>query len=587
MRKIKHIAGEMARFSTPRQTTEASEQLQSILGWWRSSGSNFNPEMSSPDEFAKFNVLKNVLTDWKVGPRKLDDKAIRDIEDALTWWNRNSHRGFDESQFEGKDLAKFRAVKQALHVWRESAASSTKLDEIEAAGFVRQMEESLEQWGAMKDLTKFTPLQQVFVDKVRGIFAAFKEPEDVDGDFLVWMRNPLATEEILETVKEWKKLGGKIDMKDMPSIKTPREKKLMRSLLEAVVEWRRAGAYSDMALEEPNLVAKQILGSLSWWDRKGREFEPIKMRRDLEADAIQARIVQEIFGWLQDPEGMQGFDKLGITFDEIAAPEAMSELAALGEHMNWFRKSGHKIDQTQIDDEEMYEKASRLAQWWNQYGTPMDTKRAEAAAQAIRGLVKEFENLDDPTELAEFEHLMQMWQPDRENSKKDKKLAKQVDSAISWWRKKGYEIDPLQLADPAERPTLQTLKKMAEWMERRISEKSPDESLLNWLRKGSDPSSPGLHDNMEDIMKWFDVESGPETQLPKEPEAKLTKVNDHVAWWKRNDESPLIPSDPSGLEPLRHRYKQLGPLKTWWDTRGRILLCGMAIWRLIKQKTRT
>ena len=259
MRKIKHIGNEMARFVTPKQAKSAAKQLEEVLGWWRVVGAHFNPEMSSPDEYAKFNILKGIFTDWKGGPRKFDGKATKDIEEALSWWTRNSHRGFDESNFQGDELEKFRAVKQALHIWREKAAASAKLDEMEAMDFARQIEEALEQWGAMKDLKKFTPLQQVFVDKVRGIFTAFKEAKDVDGDFLVWMRNPEAIKEVLDTVTEWKKLGGKVDMKDMPTIKVPREKQLMKNLFEAMIEWRRSGAYSDLELDEAEMIAKQAL----------------------------------------------------------------------------------------------------------------------------------------------------------------------------------------------------------------------------------------------------------------------------------------------------------------------------------------
>ena len=40
--------------------------------------------------------------------------AAKDVEDALSWWTRNSHRGFDEGNYSGDELTKFRAVKQAL-----------------------------------------------------------------------------------------------------------------------------------------------------------------------------------------------------------------------------------------------------------------------------------------------------------------------------------------------------------------------------------------------------------------------------------------------------------------------------------------
>ena len=72
-------------------------------------------------------------------------------------------------------------------------------------------------------------------------------------------------------------------------------------------------------------------------------------------------------------------------------------------------------------------------------------------------------------------------------------------------------------------------------------------------------------------MRRFDVYRGPEAEVPKEPEGKLSKLTEQTCRGGR--ETVRLPQCHRILLALSFFViatgKQLGPLKTWWDTRGK------------------
>lgn len=576
LRKIRHVAVELRGCLTPEQASEAMSTLRDDLQWWRLFGAKYDAQSTSdPSAIARWDRLTQIFTDWKFGT-DIAENAQKDLEEAIDWWLRHSSMSLKEADYVGDELVKFKKVKQAMLEWRGQGVGVLAPEA--AALYVTQMEKTFDRWEEIKDWTKFMPMDEFvaanLLDIVRGIVAK----DFPDDEMMSYMRNPAVRKELRDLFQEWKSMGGKVNLIDMPGIKSdPTKAKKMQALLDAMLAWQRNRAHAELDdVEEAEYLAKEVLKGFQWYKRDGKTFDAKKARAEQEEQMGYLRNVRDALGWLQDPDGIRGLDVASFSILDLPGQDALEQAKGLEEQLGWFRKVGKNVSAEAINEEEMYEKAMRLGQWWGDYSKPYDSKRAKAAAEEIERLLVWRRNLndghngDDPDRFALAAKLMSVWSQEKNGSlENEKKLSQDLLDALSWWRNSGFQCDPDKLSD-MDKAQFFRLKNVAQWMEEaKKSTNCRDEfDALAWTRDTpSNTALPDLDGTMNDVMGWFGQKASSIPKLPKSNEGKLEKVRETVYWWERNDST--APPKKSELAKLHDIHAILGPLMNWWNETGK------------------
>lgn len=328
------------------------------------------------------------------------------------------------------------------------------------------------------------------------------------------MREKESAKDIRETIKKWTRLGRKVEMIDMPAIKSPEDRRKMKALFDSLVNWRRSKAFTDISGEVES-VTKDIQLGMKWWKKDGgKKFDVQNAMGEVAPKMDAVRNVERCLGWLHDPDGKKDFDTLAI--DDLPQKEVYKQVLKLVEQLSWYREEGQSVSKKEVANEVKIGQTQRIAQWWSHYGKPLDARRARDASEKMIEMLKWLrtnkDHLDDPLIVAKFEKLFSVWAPNQKIKLTDNKIPKDIDEALRWWRNTGYKCDPAKVGG-ASRSKLVQLLELAKTIESSDSDAfKGDEDVLAWT-KGPKDDVRDLPDVMSDIMDCFGVTNTP--GLPK------------------------------------------------------------------------
>jgi hypothetical protein len=589
LRKIKHITLDLNRFITTKESRTTVKEMHDHLNWWRHKGAKFNPQKCSKAEKSKYCKLQVLYTGWRDAPRTKAERATKEMRENLMWWHR-TNKGMNPANYTTpEEIAKFKQVRYAMQQWRARGAAA-ELTVDQASMDAMELGRALERWENIMDVYRLGPNDQILVAKLKNVFGHFMVAmEDSLGnrDLNKFMREPKNIKLIRECLAEWKNLGGKVKMLDMPSIANSKKEKLMQALLDAMTEWRRFKAYGHMTTLEANVLAKDMLSTLHWWNTKeGKNFDPRSVKEELENGSDYRHNVEQVLGWVNDFYGIRGWNPPSETFSLEAIPEdeRTRQVKVMEKQFKWFRKEGQDIDLSELQDEENYQKAQDLAHWWNSFDKTLDKEKAKMSTKIAKKLLLCLRDREgkvdklDPLMAKKLHILLKSWaNKGKAVQLTDKKAREEILDSLQWWRSIGYKCNSTKIIDPEEKAKLEKLKTLAteiKMITTAVFDYEYEDDALAWT-KDQDVSDvldnlPQIMDDMcKELQKEEEVVNG--ICIPQEPERKFQLVKEVVVWWDCND--PSSPPPPSAAKNLEVCHIILPTLMKWWDARGKEFAC--------------
>jgi hypothetical protein len=107
-----------------------------------------------------------------------------------------------------------------MQQWRARGAAA-ELTVDQASMDAMELGRALERWENIMDIARLGPNDKILVAKLKNVFGHFMvamEDSLSDRDLNNFMRDPKNIKLIRDSLAEWKHLGGKVKMAEMPSI---------------------------------------------------------------------------------------------------------------------------------------------------------------------------------------------------------------------------------------------------------------------------------------------------------------------------------------------------------------------------------
>jgi len=484
MKKVKH-----ALLKSHRGSLEADEmirlaqEINDIVSWYQSDGNQIQDlDAVSSVDVEKFKKVQGLLALWgiKVNP---SPQQLKEVADSLIYFRRNHYKPEIFDKFEGDKGDKFKKLEQAILDWRATAAEST---EIYSSGEVENISKEIEgglDWLRTKfhedDVPEFSlPEDVYYAEKVKFLMDKW-DPRDAES-IVTWARTKRISKEIQDAIDLWRDHGKVFDL-ELLNIQSS-EREVLLKLRKTMLEWRRLNVSKVSEVEAEHTV-KEMISAMNWWKNHGKEYDGTEESLNMVPSMMRHKIVTDT---LSDWHCDQGMPKK--EFGHLSPMEAEQAAKDLQANMGWWDREGKDLNVEQdIEDAEEFEKAKRLAQLWQK--TNMPRKHKDQAVKEVTELFnwmrKKSKSFDldavKNKKVKGIRNIFNVW-----GGKKNpnaKVVAREIEEALDWWRRNGYELD--QDASPSEEEKMQRLEALAHrWRELAHPDTIPGaDSNLDWFRK--------------------------------------------------------------------------------------------------------
>jgi hypothetical protein len=572
-RQIKH---ELIRIQISKTSPErVSEEVESILSWWRGQGVSFDPHNpKSPDDFIMFQKACDLFKFWGIEePKNVALSRLAELEkeirDSISFWNRN--KDVDEEHLDPFELEKLRKIKNvSINLCQHMTEKQTK-------DSIKTIEDMIGWWrlkggkfnpdsSSPSDLKRFEDLKMLYTSYRCGPeLVADMAAKELGDDLNWWLRNNKGLD------------ASKYSDADMNRFR--RVQGAMQLWLSNGKSKQLQGkTFDDLSDPDAISLAKEMVASMEWFNKSGKSYDVKEFREKLRESSVYSREAKDMLVWLNDPEGLKGLTTIDL---EHFKPKDLDKQAkSLRDQMDWFKNEGKNVGIAEIADEEKYEKAQKLAQWWNDHGRPISKSDAKEATSAIEEMLawarsaKGDPMLENPARFNFLKNLFSVWSPERSSGKAlDEQVMNEIEEHLGWWRQTKFPIDTGKLSEPEKAPVQNLLQLVHAFRAARAGQRTQDDAsdVLAWTRESSTTIRLDSHigNALEDVMGWFDVQGAkdvPKSRLPISAEEKFEKVKENLVWWERTD--PSARPRKSEIDQLYLKVDLLPPLKEWWSRRG-------------------
>ena len=557
IKKVRHALIQLKRDEiNPADLKLMAEEMNELMDWYRSRGYEIKDLTSaSKADAEKFKKAQGLLKLWgyKIDPTP---EQLKEIADSLIFFRRNGFKPEIFDQYDGDEGAKFRRLQQAMVDWRLKGAESDQFSADESEAISREISNALDWWRDNGDNfnAETASTEHMFtVEKIKEMVDSWK-PRDAEQTF-TWRRSKKPSKEISEAMDLWRENGMSFDFDRMDI--SPSQRQVLAKLKDAMLEWRRNNA-SNISEAEAEQTVKEMINAMNWWKKKGKDYDATGESLDAVSSMMRHKEASDALAeWHRD----LGFPK--HQFAHLSRKKAKEVAKELDDAMVWWQRNGKDVDvKKDLEDEEEFRKAQRLAQFWQKQN--MSPKDRETAAGEISDLLdwtrkqsKDFD-IDEvgDEEADKMRALFQCWSAKKD--RKPKSVAKEIEDALKWWRRNNFSVDS-EDETPADAEKMNKLDSLVQkWSDLSKDEAGSDDNL-NWFRK----------QNLEEINESLQTYEG--DKEPKKPEApqfvgKLTdeqkraKEMSSALDWLRSNDAELDINDEESVALSVQTFKKIEAL---------------------------
>eukprot|EP00536_Pseudo-nitzschia_multiseries_P019111 jgi/Psemu1/58958/gm1.58958_g len=526
MKKVKHALLQLHRSSLEADELERlALEINDVLSWYLSDGNQIQDldEVSNVD-VEKFKQVQGLLALWgiKVNPTP---QQLKEIADSLIYFRRNHYRTEIFDKFEGVEGDKFKKLEQAILDWRATAAESSEIySPGETENIAKEIEDAMDWWrtksqeGEVPDL--ITPADVYLAEKVKILFDKW-DPSDAESNMMS-TRPDEVSKKIHYAMKVWRDHGKVFDIESL-SIQSL-EHEVLQKLRSAMLEWRRMNVSKVSEVEAEHTV-KEMISAMNWWKNHGKEYDATEESLNMvPAMARHKMVTDTLSNW--------HFDQLTPKKkgEYISHKEAVKAARELQEGLGWWDRGGKNLNvEKDIEDAEEFEKAKRLAQLWQKTNMPREQKD-----QAVKEVTNLFNWTRKKTRNFDLNSVKNKKSLGRKENRNAKVVAREIEDALAWWKRNGYELD--EDASPAEEEKMHRLETLAlRWHEiAHPDTMAGTDANLDWFRKQPiDEISEAL--NLYAEEKEAPDEDPQFVGATSEEEKRASEMASALDWLRSND----------------------------------------------------
>jgi hypothetical protein len=327
-----------------------AKELEESLDWWVNEGEDFSLKNARPADVFSAEKIKHLVDNWNPSPLELtftwkrSKKACAEIQEAINLW-RDNGKTFDMGSIKlsPQEKASLSKLQEAFLGWRRQNAS--RLDKTEAEQTVKDMINAMNWW---KKKGKNYDAVEERLESVPSI-----------------MRHQVAS----DTLEEWHRENGGFGKHSFEDLSAKDRKRIASDVVDSLNWWERNGKNLDVSKEledEENFSKAQELAKI-WQKATMSKDERQKACDDINGTIKWARGQSKDFHL--ETESDPRADELAKLFHVWGVSKSTKPKAAakdIEESIDWWRRNNFSVDVTgKIPaDAERVKKLDHMAQTW-------------------------------------------------------------------------------------------------------------------------------------------------------------------------------------------------------------------------------
>ena len=532
------------------KSDNSAKDLDAALNWWIMNSESYDPLKASTEDEEMFEKARLLLAQFGLKEGDPLDKRSKDMKDALALWAK-----YKDSPIEKLTPHQAEQMKKVKHALLQIRRNGLKEDDMRfMSAEMKQLMDWYRSDGFKLDVDRANKEEVEKFKKAKGLLTLWNYKIDP---------TPAQLKDIADSLISLRRKGYDPAVFDMYE---GEEAEKFQRLQKAMVDWRLGSADSnDLYPEQAENTAKDIEDALTWWRDNGENFKPSKATKEQMflaekvkgiMDVWKPRQATQSFTWMrsQKPskEMQDAIDLLrehGMHFDVEKmniTPQERADLIKLKDAMmEWRRMNASNLSPK--ESEETVKDMINAMNWWKKKGKDYDA--VDARLDAVPAMMRQKQVMDTLAEWHRdlgipehaFAHL---------SRKEVKKTAKEMDKAMTWWKRNGKNID-VEKAMEDEQKFLKAQRLAQWWQKYDMSEEDREaiadevESLLRWGRstgKNFDKFEDVDDDELEKANKVKQIFALWDTKSSKK-KAIAKDIEDALSWWRQKEFSV----DPEGL----------------------------------------
>jgi hypothetical protein len=327
-----------------------AKELEETLDWWVNEGESFNPKTSRPADVFSADKIKLLVDNWKPGALeqtftwKRTKKDCAEIQEAINLW-RDNGKTFDlaSTKLSSKEKELLSKLQDAFLGWRRQNAS--RLDKTEAEQTVKDMINAMNWWKK----------------KGKDYDAVEERSESVPS----MMRHQVAS----DILADWQRENGGLDKEDFKHLSPKDRKRIAMEVVDSLSWWERNGKNLDVSKDledEENFLKAQKLAQV-WQKATMSQGERQKACEDITGTIRWMRGQSKDFHLegISDPRAEELAKLFQVWgYSKNTKPKAVAK--DVEDSIEWWRRNNFSVDITAKipADAEKVKKLDQLAQTW-------------------------------------------------------------------------------------------------------------------------------------------------------------------------------------------------------------------------------